>query len=78
MDSISHICSRIFRRCVDNYSFQFNTMNKEQLTKQADVFNVMLQSAIQLLDYAAAKNAAEHLAQIYSQLESSEHFWEKQ
>lgn len=53
-------------------------MNKEQLTKQADVFNVMLQSAIQLLDYAAAKNAAEHLAQIYSQLESSEHFWEKQ
>jgi len=53
-------------------------MNKEQLIKQADVFNVMLQSAIQLRDYSAAKNAAEHLAQIYSQLETSEHFWNNQ
>ena len=42
-------------------------MKKEQLEKQAEVYNVMLQSARQLKDYAAAKSAAEHLAIIYAQ-----------
>jgi len=53
-------------------------MNKEQLIKQAAVYHTMLESARQLRDYSAAKNAAEHLADIYSQLETSEHFWNNQ
>jgi hypothetical protein len=53
-------------------------MNKEQLIKQAEAFHCLLESARQIRDYAAAKNAAEHLAEIYNRLNSGEEFWQNQ